>query len=158
MPSQVDANTTHDEDAYLASLPDGTLRELLSQRTKERTGCSPFDFQLDAAVGLIRNKDVVVKAGTGSGKTLSFVMPCFVSRKTVVVVISPLNVLGEDQVSLLSLDCLSPFSSPYTSCITGPTVSRVGSQGYGTELSNSLRRSTFAQGGSDSTLQYSSPH
>ena len=87
----------------LQALSDSTLRELLSKCTKQRTGLLPRPFQLDAAVALVCNRDLIVKVGTGSGKTLAFVMPCFVLMKPVVVVVSPLNALQKDQVSV------SPF-------------------------------------------------
>ena len=86
------------DDSTLDGLPDNQLRERLIKQTKARTGLTPRDFQLDTAVALWRNRDVVLVAGTGSGKTLPFVMPCFLSKHVVVVIVSPLNALQDDQV------------------------------------------------------------
>jgi ATP-dependent helicase YprA (DUF1998 family) len=93
-------NDNKDSEGLLQALSDEELGKLLNEQTKERTGLTPRQFQLDAAIALVRNQDLIVKAGTGSGKTLSFVMPCFVSRKTTVIIVSPLNALQEDQVCM----------------------------------------------------------
>lgn len=88
------------DDNVLDALSDVELRKILTKRTRDLTGLTPRDFQLDAAIALWRNRDLMVIAGTGSGKTLSFVMSCFLSKNVVVVIVSPLNALQEDQVSL----------------------------------------------------------
>lgn len=51
--------------------------------------------------------DCVVIAGTGSGKTMPFAMPLLVdiTKKKMVIVISPLNDLEEDQVNYLTFFC-----------------------------------------------------
>ena len=62
---------------------------------------SPYDWQPDAAELLILGLDCVVVAGTGTGKTIPFMLPLFVhdSRDKLVLIISPLNALEMDQVS-----------------------------------------------------------
>lgn len=96
----------HNEDErqhedVLQSASTERLRELLIERTVHATGMSPHEFQVDTALALHQRKDVVLVAGTGFGKTLSFVMPCFLSKWNTVVILSPLNALQEEQVSLL---------------------------------------------------------
>ncbi|KIK97805.1 hypothetical protein PAXRUDRAFT_135571 [Paxillus rubicundulus Ve08.2h10] len=59
----------------------------------------PYSWQLDAAVAFYLGLDCTVLAGTGSGKSLPFVMPCILSSNKVLLVISPLNSLEEDQVT-----------------------------------------------------------
>jgi ATP-dependent helicase YprA (DUF1998 family) len=88
-----------DED-ILDALSDNELRKVFITQTQAHTRLIPHDFQLDAAVALWRNQDLMVIASTGSGKTLSFVMPCFLSKCVVVVIVSPLNALQDDQVSI----------------------------------------------------------
>lgn len=62
-------------------------------------GKEPHDWQLDVAEAILLGLDCTVIAGTGAGKTMPFIMPLFAEgRKKVVVIISPLNVLEEDQV------------------------------------------------------------
>ncbi|KAH7333534.1 P-loop containing nucleoside triphosphate hydrolase protein, partial [Rhizoctonia solani] len=55
------------------------------------------DFQLHAVASLLTGKDVVVHAGTGSGKTLIFVAPHFIQENQTSVLISPLILLQQDQ-------------------------------------------------------------
>ena len=43
----------------------------------------------------MRNKDVVVEAVTGSGKTLSYFMPLLFSPDAVIVIVTALKVLGD---------------------------------------------------------------
>jgi len=66
-------------------------------------GRKPYAWQLDAAEAFSLGLDCTVVAGTGAGKTLPFVLPSFVSNDKVTVVISPLNVLEEEHVSILWL-------------------------------------------------------
>ena len=49
--------------------------------------------------------DSVVIAGTGAGKTMPFMMPLLLDEKKKVVIISPLKVLQEDQVSHSCINC-----------------------------------------------------
>jgi ATP-dependent helicase YprA (DUF1998 family) len=86
--------------ASLDALTDADLRLELERRTTDATGLTPHSFQLDAAVALWRNRDLIVIAGTGRGKTLSFIMPCSLTTLVTVLVISPLNALMDDQVRL----------------------------------------------------------
>lgn len=82
-------------------LTDDDLRRALTDATLRRTGFAPRDFQLDAAATLCKGRDLIVNAGTGFGKTLCMVMPCFLSSSTIAFIISPLNALEEDQVSFI---------------------------------------------------------
>ena len=84
--------------ADLRALSTDDLRAELTRSTQDRTGLTPRDFQLDAAVALCQGKDVAVIAGTGFGKTLIMVMPCFLSKRIKSAIASPLNWLEEDQV------------------------------------------------------------
>jgi ATP-dependent helicase YprA (DUF1998 family) len=85
----------------LDALTEPELCEELRQKTRVVTGLTPRELQLRAAIALWRNRDLILHARTGSGKSLSFVMPCFLSKTVTVVIISPLNVLMDDQASLL---------------------------------------------------------
>lgn len=61
---------------------------------------SAWDWQLDIAEALHLGIDVEAINRTGSGKTLPFILQHFIPgyEKKVTVIISPLNVLEEDQV------------------------------------------------------------
>ena len=62
---------------------------------------TPHDFQLDVAEAIILGLDATVIAGTGSGKTLPWVMPLLLdeNRERACLVISPLKALQVDHVS-----------------------------------------------------------
>ena len=75
-------------------------RQRLSKEVEKRfNGRSPYDWQLDVGEALHLGLDTVLIARTGAGKTMPFVMPVLLGGKA--IVISPLNALQDDQVSLL---------------------------------------------------------
>ncbi|KAG6369424.1 hypothetical protein JVT61DRAFT_14909 [Boletus reticuloceps] len=61
----------------------------------------PYAWQLDSAEAFFLGLDCTVIAGTGSGKSLPFVMPSMICPEKILIVISPLNSLEADQVSLI---------------------------------------------------------
>ncbi|QRW11903.1 DEAD/DEAH box helicase [Ceratobasidium sp. AG-Ba] len=78
------------------------LRQELFDATKLATGWDPFDWQLNVAEALCKRRDVLCIAGTGSGKTLPFVMPTFVDPKALVWIVSPLNYIEQQQQKTFS--------------------------------------------------------
>jgi ATP-dependent helicase YprA (DUF1998 family) len=79
----------------------GATREAMTQGLqKVFDGRSPYPWQLDAAEAILLGLDCIVIAGTGAGKTVSFVLPLLVgdSSNKMVIVISPLNALAFNQV------------------------------------------------------------
>ena len=77
-------------------------REKISELLAETFGNLPYDWQLDVAEAICMGLDAVVIAGTGAGKTLPFVMPVMLHKEKMVIIISPLIALQEDQVSFAS--------------------------------------------------------
>jgi ATP-dependent helicase YprA (DUF1998 family) len=67
-----------------------------------------YSWQLDVGEALHLGLNCFVIAGTGEGKTLPFVMP-LLHDKMDCKVISPLNALEEDQISISSI----PYSDFY---------------------------------------------
>jgi superfamily II DNA helicase RecQ len=89
------------------------MREVITNTFEEKmNGLKPYDWQLDVAEALILGLDCVVIARTGAGKSMPFVMPLFVIPDKLVIIISPLNALEEDQVSpsnsMIQNCCLQP--------------------------------------------------
>src|SRR6266550_545802 len=82
---------------YSSSATRQKLKHELSTRTN---GLEAYDWQLDVSEALLLGLDCTVIAGTGAGKTMPFVMPLFIQPQKIILVISPLNALEEDQVSL----------------------------------------------------------
>ena len=69
-------------------------------------GNEPRKFQLDIAEALMLGLDVTAIAGTGSGKTLPWVMPLLLgeNKAKMILVISPLKALQADHVRFHSVD------------------------------------------------------
>jgi ATP-dependent helicase YprA (DUF1998 family) len=74
------------------------MRSALTQSFKARSGKTPYDWQLDTIEALLLGLDSMVIAGTGSGKTIPFMLPLLANPEKIVIIISPLKVLQRDQV------------------------------------------------------------
>ena len=79
------------------------IRQLVYTRFKKRA-CL---FQIKIAQALQEwKKDVVAIAATGSGKTLSFWIPLLMALEDgedkMIIVVTPLNILGKQNVNLLA--------------------------------------------------------
>ncbi|KAG8682970.1 hypothetical protein FRC11_014130, partial [Ceratobasidium sp. 423] len=62
----------------------------------------PYDWQLDAALASHLGLDVLIIAGTGFGKTWSFVLNCLDDLRLLVYIISPLNALANQQAKIFN--------------------------------------------------------
>jgi reverse gyrase len=64
-------------------------------------GRAPYDWQVDITDAILLGLDTTVIAGTGSGKTIPFILPLLAEerKKKMVLIISPLKELQKDQVS-----------------------------------------------------------
>ncbi len=69
----------------------------------ENFGKPAYDWQVDVAKSLVLGLDTVLIVGTGAGKMMPFMMPLLVDSSKKVLVILPLNVLQQDQVSATAL-------------------------------------------------------
>ncbi|KAH9952965.1 P-loop containing nucleoside triphosphate hydrolase protein, partial [Russula dissimulans] len=76
-----------------------TRSEILLAFKNVFDGLEPYGWQLDICEALLLGLDCIAIAGTGSGKTMPFIMPLLVdlTEKGTVIIISPLNVLKHDQ-------------------------------------------------------------
>jgi ATP-dependent helicase YprA (DUF1998 family) len=63
-------------------------------------GLEPYEWQLDVSEAILLGLDTTVIAGTGSGKTIPFILPLLATpaSKKIVLIISPLKELQKDQV------------------------------------------------------------
>ena len=92
------------EDACLAASTSNAAydfwqtRSAITQLFKAHSGKTPYDWQLDVTEALLLGLDSIVIAGTGSGKTIPFMLWLLVYPEKIVIIISPLKVLQQDQV------------------------------------------------------------
>ncbi|KAF9560218.1 hypothetical protein CPC08DRAFT_690339, partial [Agrocybe pediades] len=84
------------KNGYSSSDSRKKMRDELERRSG---GLIAYDWQLDVAEALLLGLDCSVIAGTGAGKTMPFVLPLLVETKKIVIIISPLNALEEDQAA-----------------------------------------------------------
>ncbi|KAF9234418.1 hypothetical protein BU15DRAFT_52661, partial [Melanogaster broomeanus] len=79
------------------SLPD------IRAQTQKVFGVRPCLWQLKVAETLLKGgKDVICIAGTGMGKTLTFWMPLLFRPSGIQIVVTPLNLLGKQNVASLA--------------------------------------------------------
>jgi ATP-dependent helicase YprA (DUF1998 family) len=70
---------------------------------QEQAGKALYEWQLDVAEAFSLGLDVLLLAGTGAGKTSPFMVPLLVDPKKTLLIVSPLKLLQDDQVSFSSL-------------------------------------------------------
>jgi superfamily II DNA helicase RecQ len=74
----------------------------IRRRTQEVLGYRPCLWQICVVEAILRHdKDIISIAATGSGKTLTFWMPLLFNKDGIQVVITPLNILGKQNVESL---------------------------------------------------------
>ena len=71
----------------------GETRLEMRTRFSDKSHFRPYDWQLDVAEALLVGLDSIVIAGTGSGKTIPFMLPLLVHPEKMVLILSPLKVL-----------------------------------------------------------------
>ena len=87
-----------------------TRAKIHEEFTRKNPGKTPYPWQINVAEAILLGLYCTVIAGTGAGKTMPFIMPLFVQPQRVVLVISPLNALEEDQVSGRQVRRLQPLT------------------------------------------------
>ncbi|KAF8545639.1 hypothetical protein OG21DRAFT_1394702, partial [Imleria badia] len=93
------------------------IREALTEECL--TQCDhkpPYPWQLDAAEAFYLGLDCVIIAGTGSGKSLPFVMPSMlkINLQKMLVVLSPLNALETERCQKMQLTAVAVNHTTYT--------------------------------------------
>lgn len=69
----------------------------------------PRKFQLTAGLAAFRQKHAIINAGTGSGKTLSMVIPLLMDPEAVAIIVSPLKRLQTAQAEELERFLVKPL-------------------------------------------------
>ncbi|KAM6488800.1 P-loop containing nucleoside triphosphate hydrolase protein, partial [Amanita muscaria] len=71
-------------------------------KTLEDLGRRPCLWQVRVCDAILRGQDVISLAATGSGKMLTFWMPLLFRPRGIQIIVTPLNILGEQNMELLS--------------------------------------------------------
>jgi superfamily II DNA helicase RecQ len=71
-------------------------------RIQDAFGVRPCDFQIQDTIAQLQQKDVVTISPTGSGKSLTFWTPLLFMKKGIIIIITALNILGEQNVNDLA--------------------------------------------------------
>lgn len=78
-----------------------SLDEIRSQ-TLEKFGKRPCLWQMHICEAVLRgDRDVISIAGTGMGKTLTFWMPLLFRPHGIQLIVTPLNILGQQNIQTL---------------------------------------------------------
>jgi ATP-dependent helicase YprA (DUF1998 family) len=88
--------------SFIDASPDGQLSDKtreLQVKAENIFGFKLKQWQINAIDKIQCGKDVVIVAGTGSGKSIVFQGACLLGEQAIVLVICPLVSLMEDQVS-----------------------------------------------------------
>jgi superfamily II DNA helicase RecQ len=83
-----------------------TLKELIQTRFR----LTARDWQMCAIHAALKGHDVMIRAGTGSGKSLVFQAISLVKENAIVVVVSPINGLMDNQVDFPIVDETNLYS------------------------------------------------
>jgi ATP-dependent helicase YprA (DUF1998 family) len=99
-----------------------TRAKIRNEFRERNNGMTAHEWQVDMGEALHLGLDCSMIAGTGAGKTMPFVMPLFVDSDKMIIIISPLNALEEDQASGFrhATTCI------YASFVSGFAVSKDG--------------------------------
>ena len=75
----------------------------IRRQTQEILGYRPCLWQIRVVEAILKHdKDIIVIAATGSGKTLTFWMPLLFKGDGIQIVVTPLNILGKQNVESLA--------------------------------------------------------
>ena len=86
-------------------MPEDTIPSYseIQQKMEQLLGYRPCLWQIKVVIAILRhNKDIVSIAATGSGKTLTFWMPLLFRTDSIQIIITPLNILGKQNVAQLN--------------------------------------------------------
>ncbi|KAF8270417.1 hypothetical protein EI94DRAFT_1536692, partial [Lactarius quietus] len=96
---------------------------------KEHFGFFPCKWQVEATLTQLQQRDLVLLASTGSGKTLTFWMPLLFNEDGITIVVMPLVILGDKNVAELS-DVSIPMLNLTMESVTDDTFKEIESLKY----------------------------
>lgn len=87
------------KDAKKGGIDIEKLLKKVEHEFTSRQGSQPYDWQMKVTEAMLVKLDSIVIAGTGSGKTMPFMMVLLADPEKKALIISPLKILQEDQVA-----------------------------------------------------------
>jgi superfamily II DNA helicase RecQ len=76
--------------------------EAMHEAVKNQFGFFLCTWQLEAALTQLKRNNLITLAPTGSGKTLTFWIPLLFNEEGIIIVVTPLVVLGDKNIAELS--------------------------------------------------------
>jgi Lhr-like helicase len=73
-----------------AALSDAEIKEL----TKKHFGKTPCKWQISGCREITNGRNVILRAPTGGGKTLAFLIPLALDKSLKIIIVTPLTALG----------------------------------------------------------------
>ena len=82
-------------------MPDNNASEEVQKNVEERTGTRPCIWQIEVVCMVLDSKDVITIAATGSGKPFPYWIPLLYIKYGIVILVTPLKLLGKQFVDIL---------------------------------------------------------
>ena len=89
-------------------MPDNN--EEVQREVEERTGTRPCIWQIEVVRMVLDGKDVITIAATGSGKSFPYWIPLLYIKHGIVILVTPLKLLGKQFVDILEKNQLRAVS------------------------------------------------
>jgi superfamily II DNA/RNA helicase len=84
--------------------------EEVQRQVEEKLGVCPCLWQILVVCKILEQDDVITIAATGSGKCLTYWMPLLFVKHGIVVLVTPLKLLGQQFVDILAKNNISAVS------------------------------------------------
>ena len=84
--------------------------EQVQREVEERTGTRPCIWQIKVVRKVLEGGDIITIAATGSGKSLTYWMVLLYIKHGIVVLVTPLKLLGKQFVDVLAKNDLKAVS------------------------------------------------
>ena len=93
------------------------LNDRVFDTISAKFGFPPKDWQMEAMTSILSETDIVISAGTGSGKSLAFQGPsACIQKGQIIIVVAPLNSLMSNHVCICQVYSNKSYihKHPYT--------------------------------------------
>jgi superfamily II DNA helicase RecQ len=93
--------------------------EEVQREVEERTGTRPCIWQIEVVRMVLDGKDVITIAATGSGKSFPYWIPLLYIKYGIVILVTPLKLLGKQFVDILEKNQLCAVSMTAANATNG---------------------------------------